>query len=162
LSQLHCCNYPAIGVIWALLLQSKHRINAHFFFFVCYSVPINSVKFMTLKQELQVVLFKPQDTIDLQGGITLSNEMAKVVPEPDQLWVIDLAAVDFMDSSGLVSLVTGLKAARQSGCRLVLCNVEAPVRLILELTQLDSVFEIFDTYEDVVSLVNARGLALVS
>lgn len=115
---------------------------------------------MTLKQKAQVVLFKPQGSIDLQGGIALSNEMAKVIPQPHQLWVIDLAAVDFMDSSGLVSLVTGLKAAHQSGCRLVLCNVKAPVRLILELTQLDSVFEIFSTYEDVLSITNDKRLVV--
>ncbi|MDZ8053243.1 MAG: STAS domain-containing protein [Aulosira sp. ZfuVER01] len=115
---------------------------------------------MTLKQKAQVVLFKPEGSIDLQGGIALSNEMAKVTPQPHQLWVIDLAAVDFMDSSGLVSLVKGLKAARQSGCRLVLCNVKAPVRLILELTQLDSVFEIFRTYEDVLTITNDNRLVL--
>lgn len=115
---------------------------------------------MTLKQKAQVVLFKPQGSIDLQGGIALSHEMAKVIPQPHQLWVIDLAAVDFMDSSGLVSLVKGLKAAHQSGCRLVLCNVKAPVRLILELTQLDSVFEIFPTYEDVLSIANDNRLVL--
>lgn len=65
-----------------------------------------------------------------------------------------------MDSSGLVPLVKGLKAARQSGCRLVLCNVQAPVRLILELTQLDSVFEIFPTYEDIFSTVKENSLVL--
>lgn len=117
---------------------------------------------MTLKQKHQVVLFQPQGSIDLEGGVALSNEMLKVVPQPHQLWVIDLAAVDFMDSSGLVSLVKVLTAARQSGCRLVLCDVKAPVRLVLELTQLDSVFEIFDTYEDVHSLVHDRRLALAS
>ncbi|MBW4563533.1 MAG: STAS domain-containing protein [Mojavia pulchra JT2-VF2] len=113
---------------------------------------------MTLKQKVQQVLFKPQGSIDLQGGIALSDEMAKVVPQPHQLWVIDLADVDFMDSSGLVSLVKGLKAARQSGCRLVLCNVQAPVRLVLELTQLDSVFEIFPTYEDILAIANDNRL----
>jgi anti-sigma B factor antagonist len=115
---------------------------------------------MTLTQKAQIVLFKPQGSIDLEGGIALSNEMAKVTPQPDQLWVIDLAEVDFMDSSGLVSLVKGLKAARQSGCRLVLCNVKAPVRLILELTQLDSVFEIVRTYEDVLSIGKDNRLVL--
>lgn len=104
---------------------------------------------MNLISEHQVILFKPQGRIDLDGGMALSEKMAGVVPQQNQLWVIDLAEVDFMDSSGLVSLVQGLKAARQSGCRLVLCNVQAPVRLILELTQLDSVFEIFHTYEDI-------------
>ncbi|MBW4669089.1 MAG: STAS domain-containing protein [Cyanomargarita calcarea GSE-NOS-MK-12-04C] len=109
---------------------------------------------MTLTQERRVILFKPQGRIDLQGGMALSEKMVKVVPQSNQLWIIDLAAVDFMDSCGLVPLVKGLKAARQSGCRLVICNVQAPVRLILELTQLDSVFEIFNTYEEILSLVN--------
>ncbi|MEH2011058.1 STAS domain-containing protein [Nostoc sp. UHCC 0926] len=109
---------------------------------------------MTLTQELQVILFKPQGSIDLEGGKALSQQMAGVVPQADQLWVIDLVEVNFMDSSGLVPLVKGLKAARQSGCRLVLCNVQAPVRLIFELTHLDSVFEIFHTYEDIFTAEN--------
>jgi anti-sigma B factor antagonist len=107
---------------------------------------------MILTQEHQLILFKPQGSVDLQAGQALSEQMAKINPQPHQLWVIDLAEVDFMDSSGLVPLINGLKAARKSGCRLVLCNVQAPVRLILELTQLDSVFEIFDSYEQVVSV----------
>jgi anti-sigma B factor antagonist len=109
---------------------------------------------MTLTQEHQMILFKPLGKIDLEGGNALSEEMAEVDPQPHQLWVIDLAQVNFMDSSGLVPLVKGLKAARQSGCRLVLCNVQAPVRLILELTHLDSVFEIFEHYEDILAHVN--------
>jgi anti-anti-sigma factor len=117
---------------------------------------------MTLTQELQVLLFKPQGSIDVEGGMALSEQMAEISPQPHQIWVIDLAEVDFMDSSGLVSLVKGLTFARQSNCRLVLCKVQTPVRLILELTQLDSVFEIFDTYEDVLTLVNDQNLALAS
>ncbi len=109
---------------------------------------------MTLTSECQVILFKPSGRIDLEAGMLLSEEMATIVPQRHHLWVIDLMSVDFMDSLGLVALVKGLKAARQSGCRLVLCNVQAPVRLVLELTQLDSVFEIFTTYEDVLTVMN--------
>ena len=104
---------------------------------------------MTLTQERQVVLFKPQGSIDLDSGTVLSEQMAEIKPQDHQLWVIDLSDVDFMDSSGLVPLVKGLTTARQSGCRLVLCSVKAPVKLILELTQLDLVFEILPTYEDI-------------
>ncbi|MBE9008365.1 STAS domain-containing protein [Fortiea sp. LEGE XX443] len=115
---------------------------------------------MTIAQELQVVLFKPQGSIDLQGGMALSKHMSEVAPQPHQLWVIDLAEVDFMDSSGLVPLVKALTTARQSGCRLVLCNVKDPVRLVIELTHLDSVFEIFNTYEDIFNIVNEQPFAL--
>ncbi len=129
---------------------------------LCFLLDVSTilVKIMTLTQERQVILFKPQGRIDLQGGMALSEKMIKVVPESNQLWIIDLVAVDFMDSCGLVPLVKGLKAARQSGCRLVICNVQAPVRLILELTQLDSVFEIFNTYEEILSLVNYDSLVV--
>jgi anti-anti-sigma factor len=115
---------------------------------------------MTLTQERQVILFKPQGSIDLESSTLLSEQMAEIKPQHHQLWVIDLAEVDFMDSSGLVPLVKGLTAARQSGCRLVLCNVNPPVKLILELTQLDSVFEIFPKYEDIFAPAEDRQVLL--
>ncbi|MEA5582880.1 STAS domain-containing protein [Nodularia harveyana UHCC-0300] len=116
---------------------------------------------MTISQD-KVVLFKPQGSIDLQGGMAFSQKMLEVTPQADQLWVIDLSEVDFMDSTGLVPLINGLTSARESGCRLVLCNVQTPVRLILELTQLDSVFEIFDSYDDIFTECNDKNLALAS
>lgn len=122
-------------------------------------------KFMitqALTSECQMILFKPQGCIDLQGGIDLTEKMALVVPQQNQFWVIDLEEVNFMDSSGLVTLVKGLKDARQCGCRLVLCHVQAPVRLILELTRLDTVFEIFPTYEDILTTIKDNSQILAS
>lgn len=110
---------------------------------------------MTVTQGCQLIVLQPQGRLDLQGGKALGQKLSSLIPQRHDLWVIDLANVDFMDSSGLVALVTGLKAARQSSCRLVLCNVQAAVRLIFELTQLDSVFEIFESYDAVLTTVNA-------
>jgi anti-anti-sigma factor len=114
---------------------------------------------MALTQEYQLIVLQPQGHLDLQGGKALEKHLVSLVPQPHDLCVIDLTQVDFMDSSGLVALVTGLKTARKCGCRLVLCNVQAPVRLILELTQLDSVVEIFESYDAVLTTVNAFMLA---
>lgn len=109
-----------------------------------------------------MISFKPQGRLDLDGGLALRQEMDKFVPQNGDLWVIDLASVDFIDSSGLGALVTGVKSARQNNCRLVLCNVKATVRLIFELTQLDTVFEIFDTYEDMLTKVNGGDKAVAA
>ncbi len=117
---------------------------------------------MLLTKEVQIVLFKPEGRIDLQGGMALSAKMTEVEPQSNQLWIIDLLAVDFMDSSGLFSLVKGLKVAQQSGCRLVICNLQASVRLVLELTQLDSVFEIFHTYEDVLMTIDNKSMTFAN
>lgn len=115
---------------------------------------------MTSPQECQLIVLQPQGCLDLEGGKSLETQLARLMPQRQDLWVIDLAKVDFMDSTGLVALVTGLKVARKSGCRMVLCNVQASVRLIFELTQLDSVFEIFDSYNAILTTVNAPALAV--
>jgi anti-anti-sigma factor len=62
-----------------------------------------------------------------------------------------MAAVDFIDCSGICPLVGGLNAARHRRCRLVNCNLWATVRLIFEITQLDQLFEIFDSFDQIIS-----------
>ena len=116
------------------------------------------VKIM-IAEEYQLIVLQPHGRLDSEGGKALEKHLVSLVPQPHDLCVIDPTQVDFMDSSGLVALVTGLKEARKSGCRLVLCNVQAPLRLIFELTRLDSVFEIFENYDAVLTTVNSVILA---
>jgi anti-anti-sigma regulatory factor len=42
-------------------------------------------------------------------------------------------------------LVSALTTAQQSSKRFALCNVSSSIRIIFELTQLDRVFEMFDS-----------------
>ncbi len=64
--------------------------------------------------------------------------------------VIDLKNVSFMDSTALSVIVQGLKRSRELKGDLRLCNVPAPIRMILEITRLDKVFEIFPGEEQAV------------
>lgn len=66
--------------------------------------------------------------------------------------VVNLNGVGFIDSSGLSTLVKGLKRCRQNEGDLVLCNLQQAVRIIFELTRLDKAFTIYD---DEQSAVNA-------
>ena len=100
----------------------------------------------------QPIVLQPHNCLDSQAGSLLQQQLAEIVPdERHKLWVIDMAAVDFIDSSGICALVGGLNAARHRGCRLVICNLSATVRLIFELTQLDQLFEIFDSFDHIIS-----------
>ena len=106
---------------------------------------------MKLLELNQHIVLKPQPQLDAQGGYDLKQQVSALVAEQYPLWIVDLAEVDFIDSSGLGALVSTLKLARRQGCRLVLCHPSATVRLIFEITQLDRVFEIFDELEAVFS-----------
>ena len=69
--------------------------------------------------------------------------------EPANL-VVDLQDVPFVDSTGLATLVTGMKRSREKGGDLRLCGLQQPLRLIFELTRLDKAFEIFNSEEEAV------------
>ena len=56
--------------------------------------------------------------------------------------VVDLADVNFIDSSALAELVRSMKHTSERGGELVLRNPSDPVRVILELTGLDLAFTI--------------------
>ncbi|MEM6283636.1 MAG: STAS domain-containing protein [Chloroflexota bacterium] len=58
--------------------------------------------------------------------------------------VVNLGGVGFIDSSGLATLVKGLKQCRQNGGELHLCNLQQAVLIIFELTRLDKAFSIYD------------------
>lgn len=57
--------------------------------------------------------------------------------------VVNLSGVNFIDSSGLSTLVKGLKRCRQNGGDLVLCNLQPAVIGIFDLTRLDKAFVIY-------------------
>jgi anti-sigma B factor antagonist len=57
--------------------------------------------------------------------------------------IINLAGVEFIDSSGLTALVKGLKRCREREGDLVLCELQQAVQIIFELTRLDTAFKIY-------------------
>jgi anti-sigma B factor antagonist len=93
--------------------------------------------------------------LDLVGDITLFNSpqirKALLVLLRDehvaQLFV-NMTGVKYVDSSGIASLVEGLKIARDSGARFVLYGLSKPAVTVLELTHLLRVFEVHATEEE--------------
>ena len=61
--------------------------------------------------------------------------------------VVDLTEVPLIDSSALGAIVTTLKGCQQLGGKLVLLNPQKAVQEVLEVTQLTTVIEIYDTEE---------------
>ena len=70
---------------------------------------------------------------------TVAGGLAKIV--------VDLAAVDFIDSSGLGALVNGLKTARQAGGDLRIAAPNDQVKLVLQLTNMERVLTSYPTAE---------------
>jgi len=93
-------------------------------------------------------------TGDLVIGDAESNfkkAVTRLLEEGHVNLLIDLSAVGFLDSSGLGALVRALTNAQKEGGQTKLLNAGPQIRKLLQMTKLDSVFEIHEDMEAAVS-----------
>ena len=86
--------------------------------------------------------------LDLNSSAKLKEEIKKFLNEGDLRIMLDLNQVDFINSSGLGTLVSILKDVRMLKGRMVLCNLANYVQEIFEITQLSHIFDIYPTEQD--------------
>jgi anti-sigma B factor antagonist len=63
-------------------------------------------------------------------------------------FVVDLEAVDFMDSAGLGTLIATLKRITERGGDLKLARLQKKPRMVFEITRAHKVFEIYNSVDD--------------
>ena len=95
---------------------------------------------LAIDQQGRKVLVASGD-LDLQTAQVLRRRIVTAT-EPGEDLVIDLAAVTFMDSPGLGTLIYCDRVQRERGGRLVLKDPSGPVRDLFEMVQLASVIEL--------------------
>ena len=84
--------------------------------------------------------------VDMDSSPDLKTRMFSQLKSASVLR-LDLADVEYIDSSGVAVLIQGLKDAQANGARLILFNPSKSVREVLELAMLNHVFTIEDSKE---------------
>jgi anti-sigma B factor antagonist len=91
---------------------------------------------------------------DVSGDIDLANSPAvrkallhEVRDIRTPKVVMNLSKVRYIDSSGVASLVEGLKASRDVGSRFILFGLSTSAREVLQLSRLLKIFEVYDNEE---------------
>jgi anti-sigma B factor antagonist len=89
--------------------------------------------------------------LDLSGRITLGEPSARLRESLRQLLnqgqkkiLLNLADVNYIDSSGLGELVSGYTTVKNHGGQLKLLNLTKKVNDLLQVTKLYTVFEVHD------------------
>jgi anti-sigma B factor antagonist len=80
--------------------------------------------------------------IDMGTAAELRPLLSAELREHGMTLVLDLEAVQFIDSTGLGMLVSLLKEARQAGGTVRLTNLSREVMRLFQITGLEQVFEI--------------------
>jgi len=99
-----------------------------------------------------VAVLVAEGRINLVTATAVRREVQRVVDEGHTRLALDLSGVEFIDSSGLGALVSGLKTARTAGGDLRLVAASEQVAGVLRLTNLDRILRVFpgpdDAYRD--------------
>ena len=92
-------------------------------------------------------LVKLEGRLDAAGVNQKKPELMSRMTAEDTNVVINMSEVSFVDSTGLGLLVGVQQQQEGFNRKLVLCEVSDQIRLLLELTRLNLVFDIYDTQE---------------
>ena len=85
---------------------------------------------------------------DMRTSPDLRRHLRRAVRDRCPLVVVDLHGVDFIDSSGLATLIEAVKDLSQHSGQLKLVGLGPAVRKLFDLSNLTSIFDIHDTRED--------------
>lgn len=98
-----------------------------------------------VEEKIQDVwMLKPLGRIDASCSAQIKDKVLSMIDDNQTRLLLDLSEVDFIDSSGLGTLVSCLNTVNKAGGALKLCSFQENPKQVFEMTRLDRIFEVFD------------------
>jgi anti-anti-sigma factor len=97
------------------------------------------------------------ESFNINTSQNFHQTIKEVITNEIKIVLIDFQGVTFMDSSGLGALVLSFKTLQESGIKMVMCSINEQVRMLFELTGMDSVFTIIPNQEAFENLLVAAS-----
>ncbi|TXN31126.1 STAS domain-containing protein [Lacisediminihabitans profunda] len=94
-----------------------------------------------------IAVVRPTGRLNMVSAGRLRELITSTVAGGRSRVVVDLTGVEFIDSSGLGALISGLKTARQAGGDLRIAAPNEQVSLVLRLTNMDRVLPVYASAE---------------
>ncbi|MGB5637180.1 MAG: STAS domain-containing protein [Waterburya sp.] len=94
---------------------------------------------------MQFTTFRPEGFLSAANASDFLERLTvEVKSSVNSALLVNMEAVEFMDSAGLMALIKAFRLAQSLGRRFGICSLAPSVRIMFELTQLDKAFEIFE------------------
>jgi anti-sigma B factor antagonist len=104
-----------------------------------------------VKHEGGAVVLELGGEIDMKCSAKVKKKFQELYRDKPPVLVVDMTQVQFMDSSGLATLVGVLKWCRLNDCELRLAGLSRGVRNIFEISRLESIFQIYGSRAEALS-----------
>ncbi len=109
------------------------------------------MKFKTKEIKNITVIELNGDMIGGPDANALNDYLHELIAKNRKNVIVDLKGVNFINSSGLGMLISGLTTLRNSGGSLKLARASKKIENLLEMTKLHKIFENYKSVNDAVS-----------
>ncbi|HEX9746503.1 MAG TPA: STAS domain-containing protein [bacterium] len=111
---------------------------------------------ITCREVGGLLVFDMAGDFDSRSAGPAKEEMRTAIHGGALNIVVNLKDVGYIDSAGLGALVSALKTAKENDGTVALAEPTSQVNMVIELTKLHLVFEIYSCVEDAVSGISAK------
>jgi anti-sigma B factor antagonist len=95
--------------------------------------------------------------LDYHSSPELREKLSELITKQAPKILMNLSAVDYMDSSGIATFVEAFQKTKRYQGRLILAELTATVRGVFEIAKLDSIFEIAPTVAEALTRLSAKA-----
>lgn len=106
-----------------------------------------------LRKQDDVFIIDVQGELDLYNTSQLRELFSKMIEKGVKKVVINLAGVNYIDSSGIGTLINIHSLSQQKSISFCIANVEGTVKKVIELTKLTGFFPLASSLEEAVTKV---------
>jgi anti-sigma B factor antagonist len=93
--------------------------------------------------------------MDKAHSAPMMTEVETLVKNNTNRFIINLAGMDYMNSSGLNTLVNILTKARTKGGEVIVSNISEKVRQLFLITKLNTLFTITESIDEAEKIINS-------
>lgn len=113
-------------------------------------MPDNDGFIQTREEGGGIVVITPNADIDMSRSPELRTAIQQAMGARISKLIVNLDEVNYMDSSGLATLVEAMRTANATDTQLILTSMHPKVRAIFDIARLDSFFTIIDSVEQAI------------
>ena len=99
-------------------------------------------------EHLHYIVLHLTGEVDLSNSSIVRSALLKILKDSKSV-IVDFTNLEYIDSSGMATLVEALNIAKSSKLSLIIVGTNGAPKQVLELTRLNQVFTIIDSIAEI-------------
>jgi len=110
--------------------------------------------YLDYKKTDNAVIIYLKGHVDIAVTAEIEEKVKKLISEePERHFILNMHDVDYVSSSGLGIFISILGVLKDSGLKLLFCNMDSNIKRLFKIIKLTEMFDILQTEEDALALL---------